>query len=71
MFFEQLTNLWAQISSKPAAGWTSNPQVAPKRAVSIHGETSLDAADDLGPTTEPYVPTKSERLGELSLHLSC
>ena len=69
MFIEQITNLCARLISKMAAA-RSSTQVGPGSVGSMLGESSPD--DDGQETrTEPYVPTKNERLSESSLHLSC
>jgi len=53
-----------------AAARSSTAQVGPGSVGSMLGESAPD--DDGQETrTEPYVPTKNERLSESSLHLSC
>ena len=70
MFIEQITNVCARLISKMAAARSSTTQVGPGSVGSMLGESSPD--DDGQETrTEPYVPTKNERLSESSLHLSC
>ena len=70
MFIEQITNVCARLISKMAVAGSSTARVGPGRVDSILDEPSPD--DDGQETrTEPYVPTKNERLSESSLHLSC
>ena len=71
MLIEHFTNLWAQITSTLAIGWTANSRLDDKRASSSHDQTSRDEAVGRGLRTEPYVPARNKRLIESSLHLSC
>ena len=70
MLIEQITNICARLISKMAAARSSAARAGPGRGGSILGEPSLHDIDQ-ETRAEPYVPTKTERLDESSLHLSC
>jgi len=71
MFIEQITKIFAQLISKLVVARSATARTRPPRDGLILGESSLDDDIDQETRTQPYVPTKDERLSESSLHLSC
>ena len=70
MLREQIAHLWSQLTSKMAASLALAPRARPELAGAILNEDPIDDVNGKR-LTEPYIPSKNERLSDSSLHLSC